>query len=154
MISKTTSSTKVLIIDDDRDDCDLFAEALSDLNAETECYCACDGAIGIQKIMEDQIERPDIIFLDINMPVMDGWECLSKLKSSDKHNDIPVIMHTTSSLNADKDQARKLGALCFVTKQSDFKILKRMLEIVVNKITKQEFETLCQEIYRSLHLAN
>ena len=154
MESKVTQAKRVLIVDDDTDDCDLFTEALADVKAATVCYCASDGDVAIQQLMKNEIERPDIIFLDINMPVMDGWECLSKLKSTDNLKDIPVIMHTTSSLVSDRDIARKLGALCYVTKQSDFKILKRMLEIIVNKMTKQEFDTLCQEVYRSLNLAN
>ena len=145
---------KFLIIDDDTDDSELFAEALTAIKSATVCYCAGDGEEAIQKLSEKEIEKPDMIFLDINMPVMDGWDCLSKLKSTDQFKDIPVIMHTTSSLKNDKDLARKLGALCFITKQSDFQILKRMLEIVVNKMTKQEYETLCQEVYRSLNLAN
>ena len=154
MVSKGNEAMRVLVVDDDTDDCDLFTEALADVKAATVCYSAGDGGEAIQKLTENEIERPDIIFLDINMPVMDGWECLSKLKSTDSLKDIPVIMHTTSSSRIDRDTARKLGALCFITKHSDFKILKRMLEIVVTKMTKQEFDTLCQEVYRSLNLSN
>lgn len=145
---------KILIVDDDIDDSELFTEALSSVAEKTVCYCANDGEDAIQKLEHNEIEKPDLIFLDINMPVMDGWECLSRLKAKDNLKDIPVIMHTTSSSKVDFHNARKLGALCFITKQYDFQILKRMLEIVVNKMSKDEFDTLCQEVYKSLNLTN
>ena len=154
MTAAAIQPKRILIIDDDRDDSDLFTEALSAVKGPTICYRAGDGEEAMEKLEENEIEKPDMIFLDINMPVMDGWECLSKLKSADRFKDIPVIMHTTSALKIDRDNARRLGALCFITKQPDFQILKRILEIVVNKMTKQEFETLCQEVYRSLNMAN
>ena len=154
MDSKVAQAQRILIVDDDADDCSLFKEALADVKPATVFYCAGDGGEAIRKLTENEFERPDIIFLDINMPVMDGWECLSKLKSTDRLKNIPVIMHTTSSLAIDRDTARKSGALCCITKPSDFKILKRMLEIIINKMTKQEFDTLCLEVYKSLNMTN
>jgi CheY-like chemotaxis protein len=140
-----------LIVDDDKDDCELFVEALSSLGIGNRYSCANNGLEAIEKLETNQA-IPDIIFLDINMPGMNGWECLGKLKSEAPYKDIPVIIYTTSSLSKDRILARNLGATCFLTKMYDFKKLKQMLEVVIEKMNSNAIDKVCDSIYKSLSL--
>ena len=119
MLQKTEK--KFLVVDDDSDDSGLFAEALSSVGKNNVFYSAADGQDALEKLENRLIDIPDMIFLDINMPVMNGWECLAKLKSREKYQQIPVIIYTTSSRSVDRVIAKDLGAICLFTKLHDFK---------------------------------
>ncbi len=149
-VPKTSQRKKILVVDDDTDDRELFVEALLTVGSEVICYSAADGQEAIHKL--ETMELPDIIFLDLNMPVMDGWDCLNRLKSTEHYKSIPVIIHTTSSRDADKKLAKELGAICFFTKPDDYKKLRKMLEIVVEQLNKDRVETICEAVHQSLHL--
>ena len=147
-----SSNRKFLIVDDDYDDSSLFSEALSSIEPEVVCYCANDGFEALEKLNTLQFDNPDIIFLDLNMPGMSGWECLEKLKSMERFKDIPLIIHTTSSRRADRDLALEKGAICFVTKSYDFKKTTQMLKIVLEKLKIQDLDSICETVYKQLHL--
>ena len=109
------------------------------------CYDALE-AIGFLKT-----HTVDFIFLDINMPVMNGWELLYKLKKDNNYNDIPVIIYTTSSEQRDKEIAKDLGALCFVTKPDNFRLMKSILKVVVDNLDKNSLDDVCTDIENVLH---
>jgi CheY-like chemotaxis protein len=119
-----------LLADDDADDKTLFCEALAEINPAITCHTAADGKEALDILAKDQIKKPDIIFLDINMPVMDGWQCLGRLKEDTEHKDIPVIMYSTSSYQRDIDLALESGAFCFFTKPSDYRELRSILRLI------------------------
>lgn len=125
---------KILLIDDDSDDRDFFCEALESLALPC-IFNAMPGALqAFYRMDNKEIEKPDIIFLDINMPVIDGWECLKKLKEREEYKSIPVIMYSTSSYLKDINKAARLHAFCFFSKPSSFKELKSSLEIVIKHL--------------------
>ena len=70
---------RFLLIDDDRDDRELFVEALAEIDDAILCDLAEDGREAINKLESKTFARPNVIFLDVNMPVMSGWECLLQL---------------------------------------------------------------------------
>lgn len=123
-----------LLADDDNDDAELFGEALGSVDPPVEFHHVEDGAMVFQFLDSIRGKKPDIIFLDLNMPGMNGWQCLAKLKNDDNFKDIPVIMYSTSSHQRDKELAIDLGALGFITKPFDYKIVKIML----NKIARAD----------------
>lgn len=125
---------KVFLIDDDLDDRELFCEAMEEVSPDIICYTAANCRTALTQITNKEIAIPDIIFLDINMPIMNGWQCLSMLKEQELYKNIPVIMYSTSSHLEDVEKAEQLGALCFFTKPRDFKTLKKSLEIVVEHL--------------------
>ena len=83
---------------------------------------------------------------------MNGWECLAKLKSREKYQQIPVIIYTTSSRSVDRVIAKDLGAICLFTKLHDFKKLKKMLKIVVDKMDSNAVDSICDTVYQYLKL--
>ncbi|MDJ1496306.1 response regulator [Cytophagaceae bacterium DM2B3-1] len=143
---------RFLIVDDDSDDRELFREALTAVEPEVVLYSAANGQTAIEKLASQAIDQPDIIFLDLNMPVMNGWDCLNQLKSLQEYKNIPVIIHTTSSHTQDKKLAKERGAICLFTKPDDFKRLKAILEIVVEKMNKKAVDSICEAVYKYLQL--
>ncbi len=121
----------ILLADDDEDDRMLFVEALSEINPGIECLLAKNGREALMLLQNDLFRLPDFIFLDINMPVINGLKCLMELKESTHFNHIPVVLYSTSSLPDYKEQAKKLGATLFFQKANSFyglvKILKEIL---------------------------
>jgi len=136
---------KFFLIDDDNDDRELFLEALSAVDNSVVFYYAADAEDALEKLDTKSIDTPDIIFLDINLPAMTGWQCLSKLKSTDSSKNIPVIMYSTSSHSRDKNIARDLGALCLITKPHDYKQIKTVLSTVVTNVNTGELDNICKQ---------
>ena len=115
--------------DDDQDDTDLFCEALKGIDSGIECHFAYSGKDALQKLQGGKIQ-PQVVFLDINMPEMNGWECLDSLKKEEKLRDIPVIMYSTSSMTLYGRKAIKSGAVGFYEKPGSFLQLKEFLEVI------------------------
>ena len=122
---------KFALADDDADDAELFCEALAAVNPSIACEHASNGRILLEKISNQKSELPDIIFLDINMPEMNGWDSLTELKKHSSLRDIPVVMYSTSSTYRDMQAAKKLGANFFYTKPDNFRQLKSFLEKLI-----------------------
>lgn len=121
------SKASILLIDDDEDDRWLFAEALNRTVPSVVCESVSGGHEALaylDKIGEDQL--PDVIFLDLNMPGMDGKKCLSLLKRNPKFSSIPVIVYSTSNFHKDIEEAMQLGAQEFIIKPADYMQLCEM----------------------------
>lgn len=125
-----------LLIDDDEDDRILFCEALGDINDAIECNTESSGRKALAKLGSQEFGMPDVIFLDINMPSISGWDVLTKLKRDKRYQDIPVIMYSTSNIEADVEKAQQHGASSFITKPSDFKQLKEILRVIVDHVER------------------
>jgi DNA-binding response OmpR family regulator len=103
------------LIDDDADDQEIFSLALTQINEDFECQVANNGLEGLQQLRKFKI-LPDYIFLDLNMPKMNGKECLKEIKKNDRLKTVPVIIYTTSSSTMDMADTKALGATAFITK--------------------------------------
>ena len=123
-----------LLADDDHDDAELFSEALSTVGPSIKFHHVEDGQEVFQFLSTSKIEKPDVIFLDLNMPAMSGWQCLAKLKNDTALKNIPVIMYSTSSNPREKEIAIELGATGFVTKPTEFKVLTKILETISDNL--------------------
>lgn len=127
----------MLLIDDDADDRELFGEALQKVGPHIRFESVNGGQMAFDWLGSNRQHLPDVIFLDINMPVIDGWKCLSMLKSNEAFKHIPVIIYSTSAPDGAVEMAIKLGALEYVLKPNQFNELKKMLAQVVALIDKQ-----------------
>jgi CheY-like chemotaxis protein len=130
-----------LLADDDPDDSDLFNEALKGIDSSIEFNYASNGKELIEKLQLDSLS-PQVIFLDINMPEMNGWECLESLKKEEQLKDIPVIMYSTSSSDIYVKRAIKSGALAFYEKPPNFLQLQDFLKSIAGSSTTYLKKTL------------
>lgn len=108
-----------LFVDDDPDDYEIFCEALAVAEPVAKTIRANDGYTALI-LLKELVVKPDIIFLDINMPVMDGKEFLKIIKKDLRFKDIPVVMYTTSSAETEKKNFERLGAVGYIVKPNDF----------------------------------
>ena len=113
----------VLIVDDDEDDRDLFCEAVNIVDPSIGCIMARNGEEALEGLKRQDLHIPDIIFLDPNMPRLNGMQCLRALKKDSLFEHIPVVIYTTSKLKEDKKAAMQGGAADFVTKPTSVKEL-------------------------------
>jgi CheY-like chemotaxis protein len=117
----------ILLADDDPDDAEIFSMVLTKVDPSIKLIHAPNGVAVLEYLKERNHVVPDVIFLDINMPEMNGWQCLQSLKANPLTSGIPVLMYTTSSQARDKEIAMNLGAVAFITKPSDYKTLEKLL---------------------------
>lgn len=122
---------KVLLIDDDIDDGGLFREALEEVDASTHLDFFDDGKAALLALANGHVLLPEVIFLDINMPSINGWDCLHEIKKINSLANTPVIIYTTSSTSHEKVKANNLGAAGLITKPDDYNQLKDIIATVL-----------------------
>jgi CheY-like chemotaxis protein len=110
-----THSMVVLNVDDDAEDREFFCDALRQIDPAITCLVAGSGMEALS-LLQDRVNMPDYIFLDINMPMMDGKQCLRALKSVPDFESIPVIMYSTSTNTREIRECYRLGAEDFLIK--------------------------------------
>jgi len=126
----------ILFIDDDQEDYEMFCDAMKEIKPEARCIHLQDGAAGL-RYLQHSANLPDYIFLDIHMPVMDGLECLTKIKANEKLKSIPVIMYTSGndSLRPDATVKRykEFGAAHVISKGSIFHEIVTSVKVFFSK---------------------
>ena len=126
---KKTAQAKVLIVDDESDIVSTIQYRLK--ACEFDVITASNGKEGLEKVAN---ERPDLILLDINMPVMDGHEMLERLRNRTDLKDTPVIMFTAYSDKRDIAKSADLGIADYVTKPFDFaELMEKISTALENK---------------------
>jgi CheY-like chemotaxis protein len=135
------ATPQVMIIDDDADDRIFFQEAISNISPVIETH-ACDSGIQALAMLHDnKAVRPDFIFLDFNMPLMNGRECLVELKKLLHHQLTNIIILSTSDMKEDIEDAMRLGAKLFLTKPNTFQELCTMLRGVLEERWQKLFSS-------------
>ena len=114
----------VLLVEDSEDDVELTLEALKDSRVLMEVHVVADGisAMAFLRCEGEYTDkrRPDLILLDLNLPLMDGREVLKEIRADPNLTDIPVVVLTTSEDEGDILKAYKLHANCYISKPVDF----------------------------------
>ena len=130
----------ILFADDDADDRFFFNKALEEIDISTQLTTVNDGQLLMNHLCENCDSLPDVLFLDLNMPCKNGYECLSEIKQNIKLKDIPVIIFTTSCPNDSVVMLFKVGAQDFVRKSGDFEQLKLVIhQALIRAIAKSSF---------------
>ncbi|GGM88342.1 response regulator [Dyadobacter beijingensis] len=120
----------ILLIDDDEDDQEIFLTALESTGKPVQCTVLDSARKALTKIVKGEIET-DLIFLDLNMPLMNGQQFLTEIKKDVKLREIPVVILSTSSNSATIAQVAELGAGRFFTKPGRFEDLVAILNDVL-----------------------
>ena len=121
---------KILLIDDDEDDQEIFVSALKEAAESVRCTTFDDAREALGKLVSQEI-LTDLIFLDLNMPMMNGQQFLTEIKKDANLNSIPVIVLSTSSHSGTIELTKELGADDFITKPDRFEDLIKILETVL-----------------------
>lgn len=111
--------TKLLIVDDDADDRQLFIGAVKDFDEHIECVSAKDGKEALALLNDFATSLPDFIFLDLRMPRFNGKKCLIEIKKSERLKEIPVIIYSTSRELEESKELKEMGAVHFISKPSN-----------------------------------
>jgi CheY-like chemotaxis protein len=112
----------VMCIDDDAEDTSIFVECISKIDASINCIVANNGASAIKLLSQGSL--PNIIFVDVNMPVMNGKDVLSAIKTDYRLKNIPVVMYSGNFSLHQKNNLTALGAREFLEKNSDLRYLE------------------------------
>jgi len=121
------SACQWLLIDDDVDDQEIFCLAAQGVDASIECICETDSFEAIRKLTSHITFIPDCIFIDMNMPRMNGRQCLVEIKKIERLRSTPVFMCSTSSDPKVIAETKDLGAADFIVKPSTLSEFTRTL---------------------------
>jgi len=117
---------RIYIADDDFDDRDFFMEALKNIPLKTE-VSQFDNGVDLMDKLFSVVTLPHVIFLDLYMPIMDGFEFLMDIRNFKKFNNIYIIAYSSIYRDREVNQLKQEGANQFLKKSSSFKELKELL---------------------------
>src|SRR5947207_8751437 len=120
---------KLLYVEDNDDNLYMLS-LLFEQKTAYEMISATDGALGVDKAVSDQ---PDLILMDLNLPVVDGWEAIRRLKADGRTRAIPIIALTAHAMAGDREKALAAGADDFDTKPVVFDRLVGKITQALNK---------------------
>lgn len=117
---KNPHTMEILLLEDEMVDAYLIKVALKENNILARLHHVLDGCEGLGFLQKkgnySNVPRPDLIFLDLNMPRMNGYEFLTAIKNDDRFKGIPVVVFSTSDVESDVITSYQLGAGSYVTK--------------------------------------
>lgn len=113
----------IFYAEDDPEDQQLFRDVVNDINSSLELHIHNDGQELVEKLLNPP-PKPQLVFLDLNMPKKNGIQALAEIRKSEKLKDLPVIIFTTSDDAASIETTKDLGASIFITKPSFFSSFK------------------------------
>ena len=131
----------LLLADDDVDDCILFKEALEDLGLTSNLITVNNGVELMKLLTADTDNLPDVLFLDLNMPLKTGNECLVEIKRNKELKDLPVVVFSTSFDDRVVNTLYETGAHYYVRKPNEFSKLKQVIYnalLLVSKTYKKQ----------------
>ncbi len=121
----------LMIVDDDADDRQTFKDAVYEIDRTIICLLVCNGQDAL-RLLNQAKYLPDYIFLDLNMPRINGHGCITKFKTNSRLQHIPVIVYSSSKNPLDIEEASKAGAVKFITKPPVFVELKEALRKAIS----------------------
>lgn len=122
----------IILADDDSDDYLFFKEVLEDLKVSANLIVVNNGDQLMETIANKTSQLPHLIFLDLNMPRKNGFECLAEIKSNKKLEQIPVIIISTSYNQKIVDKLYKTGARYYIRKPTKFSEFKKIINRAIN----------------------
>lgn len=134
----------IYIADDDFDDRDFFMEALKNIDINTEVSQFDNGVDLMDKLFSD-VNLPQVIFLDLYMPIMDGFECLIDIRNFKKFKDIYIIAYSSIYRDREVNQLKEDGANQFLKKSSSLKELKKLLSKSLRKVSLKNDEVVLKD---------
>lgn len=125
----------ILLVDDDEDDRMFFEEALEDLKIGAHFEHVANGPETLQRLGEGQV-LPDIVFLDLNMPLMSGRECLERIRADHGLKDIRIVIYSTSFDPSTAARLHELGADHYIRKPGSYEKLKQAILSAIESLDR------------------
>lgn len=119
---------KILIIEDNGENREALARRLQRRGYDV--VIACDGEQGFGLAKS---EKPDVVLMDMNMPVLDGWQATQMIRGTPEIRDLPIIGLTAHALAGDREKAMQAGCSEYHTKPVEFPRLMKQIESLIKK---------------------
>lgn len=129
-IGLPSKTYKILLADDDQDDALFFRQALDDLQI-CSCFKVVQDGEELMKLLHLKKDQPDILFLDLNMPCKNGFECLKEIRQNNHFKTLQIIILSTSFEMKLVQKLFRNGAQHYVQKPADFSELKRVIAYAI-----------------------
>jgi CheY-like chemotaxis protein len=121
----------ILLADDDADDHLFFREAINEIETEADLIIVKDGIQLMKHLANPSTAMPNMVFLDLNMPLKGGLECLKEIRSNSNLKDLSVAIYSTSAAERDVQETFSLGANVYIKKPNDYPTLKKIIADIV-----------------------
>jgi CheY-like chemotaxis protein len=121
----------ILLADDDEDDRLFFKDAFEEIKIKTVVQIVNDGVELMNFLNKEDITLPHILFLDLNMPRKNGFECLEEIRGNKRLKSLTVAIYSTSGSEKDIEETFVKGANVYIKKPNDFTMLKKVLSEII-----------------------
>ena len=121
----------IVLADDDEDDRQLFHEAIEETKVKSKLSLFHDGQQLMDYLLKEASVLPELIFLDLNMPVKNGMQCLKEIRATERLKNLCVAIYSTSSSESDIEETFVNGANIYINKPNSFSKLRDAIEKVL-----------------------
>ena len=125
---------RILLIDDDEDEAEILQTAITEIDRSTLFNYISNCAEALKLLKQKEMPVPNIIFLDISIPQMNGLDCLQEIKRLDHLKNIPVIIYSNSGATRDVNEAMTRGAQVFWKKPNVYLELVKQLKELIHSV--------------------
>jgi CheY-like chemotaxis protein len=126
------TTLNILLADDSVDEHFLFRHTIKGIDADVNIQTVLNGVELLKLLNKPETNLPDLLFLDLNMPLKNGKESLAEIKRTEKLADLNIVIYSTSDEKRDIDETFELGANLYVRKPQDYLELEKTLAKVIN----------------------
>lgn len=130
-------TVNIYLADDDNDDRELFNDALKEISIPTKVTEFSNG-VDLMDALFSNRALPEAVFLDLHMPLMNGFECLTDIRSFPQFSQIKIFVYSTSYHEMEVNQLKKDGANHYLQKPNSFQLLKSLLFRSVSLIEHEQ----------------
>jgi CheY-like chemotaxis protein len=131
----------IILADDDSDDCELFQDAVKELGVQAKLSILENGVALMTTLDITVPPPPDVIFLDLNMPLKNGYEALIEIRNTPKLKGIPIVIFSTTASEDAVNKTYEHGANYYVRKPSSFSLLVKVIKTVLSLEMGQTLQT-------------
>ena len=132
-------NTKLFLAEDDIDDRGFFIDIILEISPAIKISVAKNG-VELMSLLENEKQLPNFIFLDLNMPVKTGFECLKEIRSNEKWNAIKIVILSTSSNQEQINELYQIGADLYLQKPNSYNTFKD----IISKCLQMDWDSLKQ----------
>lgn len=129
-MTTTKHFRNILLCDDDDDDCFFFKDTLQEVDP-TLTVNTVNSADELLLLL-NKGPLPDLLFLDLNMPRKNGKECLTLIRQNEKFHQLPIVIYSTSAVEAEVEASFTNGANLFIQKTNNFSIFKQTISKILD----------------------